>query len=75
MTNNYGYRAVPVSVPGVAGVIQRGSRARMQRKGQRFVLNRPVTIVQNRVDGVERSVTVLAKDGRAIARLEPGAIY
>lgn len=73
--NNYGYRAIPARVNGIAGTIQRGSIARGQRKGQNFVHNGAVDIVENRVNGKMTSVTVLDIDGRARARLYPDALY
>jgi len=66
---NYGYRSITTTVPGIAGSIERGSVARQQRKGDRFILTSPVRIILNRVDGQQSHITVLDSDGRAMARL------
>lgn len=72
---DYGYRGITTTVPGIAGVIKRGSVERGQRKGERFVLTSPVRIMLNRVDGRDSHITVLSSDGRALAKLSPGAIF
>lgn len=74
--NGYNYRSVLVSTPaGVAGTIQRGSVARFQTKGQAFTSNLTREVLLNFVDGELRSVTALAHDGSARARLEPNAKF
>lgn len=71
---DYGYRSITTRVPGVGGVIERGSRARGQRKGQRFVLTSPVDVRLNMRGMQVTSVTVLSSDGRALARLAPNTV-
>lgn len=73
--HNYGYRGITTTVPAIAGTIERGNLDRMQRKGQRWVFNRPVNILINRTNGKETSITVLSHDGKALARLYPDAIF
>lgn len=71
---DYGYRSITTRVPAVAGVIERGNRARGQRKGQRFVLTSPADIRLNMRGMQVTSVTVLSSDGHALARLAPNTV-
>ena len=72
--SDYGYRSITTRVPAVAGVIERGSVKRGQRKGQRFVLTSPTNIRLNMKGMQVTSVTVLSSDGRALARLAPNTV-
>lgn len=72
---NYGYRSIRTTVPGIAGTIARGNVKSMQRKGQRWSHLRNVDIIINRVDGNVSHITVLDKDGKALARLSPDALF
>ena len=72
--SDYGYRSITTRVPAVAGVIERGSVERGQRKGQRFVLTSPTNIRLNMKGMQVTSVTVLSSDGRALARLAPNTV-
>lgn len=57
---NYGYTSVRATVPGIVGVDKKG-------KGHTFGKS---NVILNRVNGSERSVTVLdGPNGKAVARL------
>lgn len=64
--NNYGYTSIRTNLTVVAGV---------DRKGQSHVFEN-VPVILNRVNGRERSVTVLDRpNGRAVARLTAGITF
>lgn len=61
-TLDYGYSAHRRTVTAISGETVKGKTA--------FVhVGQPVTILENRVNGSLRSVTVLGDQGRAVARL------
>jgi hypothetical protein len=66
--SDYGYSAHRRTVKAISGLSIKGKTP--------VVLTQPVTILENRVDGYLRSVTVLDHDGRAQTRLDgPSARY
>lgn len=65
---SYGYTSVRVTLPTVAGV---------DSKGQAHVLSN-VPVILNRVNGRERSITVLSNagpQGKAVLRLTSGLTF
>lgn len=71
MVQDFGYSAHRRTVKGIAGLTEKGKKP--------FVSTAPVTILENRVDGHLRSVTVLSDNtpqARAVTRLDgPSARY
>lgn len=70
---DYGHRSITTRLPRIAGVIERGNIKRGQRKGDKFILTMPTDVRLNFTNGQMTHVTVLTPDGRAQARLTPGA--
>lgn len=75
-TIDFGYAAHRRTVNGISGLISEGNRSLGTVKGAPFVTVATTTILENRVNGSLRSVTVLDANGRATARLDgPTARY
>lgn len=65
LVSDYGYSAHRRTVRGISGF----TANRRNRPSEPFVQTTPATILENRVNGALRSVTVLDDTGRAVVRL------